>query len=547
MRRFLGLALAEWRLEWRPPGLWAGVALLGAYGVAAAGRAATYLEAAVRIGSWMTIILPLVMSLVWVAAARRSSRYTAAEMADASPCPASWRTAAEMLGGLAVALAAAVLVALASAATFALWPASGPGLRGLPGDLVLIGLLAVPVLPAWAALSRVIGTSLSTSLAYVATVALWLPGIWLPLSVSRYTLTFTPLANAASELTMLAPEVASTLLQHRLVVAGVGTLACLGVILHAGGVRRVGDLPFRMTLSAVTAVLLLAALAALPGALRLTPAATLTGMTERPVVAASSPRWTESWIGDDRAFLSWAHSPWAEETVTTLRAILEEGRPREFTLVAVEAPQAMMTLTDDGGVATVLVPEGVFDAGDMAPRPGLAARHIITRYVQYATEPETCSGAAASAGAGSEYPPVGSGADAVDGIRLVSEWAYVERILGEELARDEIAGWRLWWERLDMRPGDAAGGSPGPGLLPVDGLWYWRGGQPGVSSYTLDVAFAVYEAIGRAADPEALLATCRILAASADLDTLGDPSQVALFFAELYESLGASPVEDDAP
>jgi len=69
----------------------------------------------------------------------------------------------------------------------------------------------------------------------------------------------------------------------------------------------------------------------------------------------------------------------------------------------------------------------------MAPRPGLVARHIITRYVHYATEPGTGSGAAASAGAGSEYPLVGPGADAVDGIRLVTEWAYVGRILGEEL------------------------------------------------------------------------------------------------------------------
>lgn len=216
-----------------------------------------------------------------------------------------------------------------------------------------------------------------------------------------------------------------------------------------------------------------------------------------------------------------------------------------------------MTLTDGGGVATVLLPEGVFDTGDMAPRPGLVARHIITRYVHYATEPETGCGPGASVGAGSGPPLVGPGADVVDGIRLVTEWAYAERILGEELARDEIAGWRLKREQLGMRPADAAGGSPGPRSLSIQDLWYWRGGQPGVSNYTLDVAFAVYEATGPEADPEVLLTTCRLLAGSADLDTLGDPSQVALFFAELYESLGgsspsgssldAAPAEGDAP
>ena len=542
---WLTLPGMEWRLEWRSPGLWAGLALATVYAAGGALRESTYLGLALQAGAWLSSLLPLAMSLVWIGAHNRPANCKTAEMVEASSMPRAIRLAAEMAGGASVAFAVAAIAASLAVLILFLSPLTDQvGRPGLAGDLWLAPLTVAPVIVFWLGASRLLARLLPATIAYVSALVLWAIGLWLRPPASYFTPTYAP--TRGSELTLLGPDGVRLLIAHRLALLGLGLLLGLAACV-TGSKRRVAG----QAAGVLAGVAVFACLLSAPGVVHLAAGPEVAQeaagwLTE----AETSRRWVEIQAPDDgqgtepagTAFLAVAHARWGDEVLKTLAKLAAEaGEPG--TLSVVEAPVDALAVETTGERLLVLAPEAVFRI-DGRSMPGMISRRLITQWVAWIT------GSAAEAGR-TGAPSARAGQMAADGARLYLEWVHGYRCLDAAVIDDEVEAWRDVLRNLRAgRPGAVPGGDGrqgGPGdqtTFPRDGdlLRTWRGGSGASSDTSLSLGLALWDRLGPGPGTTDLVAAYLLWAPSVMTLTTVDPAAAAEEFIEIYgRQLGGKP------
>ncbi len=528
MRREAGVGRVEWLLEWRSPGVWITLIVALAYSIGETLRSSTFLDVASGVGAWLSSLLPLGMSIVWVGAARRDVAYRVHEMVDAAELPVPVRRVGELLGGLAVALAIGAVCVLAAAGLFAVRCLASPELSlACPSDLWLAGLLVAPVLLLWAALSRLLAVHFGSKVAYVGLVLLWAMGVWLRPPNDLLALTYAP--RLVSQLVPLAREALGLLVSHRAVMLVLGMAAGLALLVTRSG-RRPGD-ALRASPWLVVAACGLAGVA-VPGTWSLEAAAP---MPVAPVAAVewvawadASPRWVETSHPSGRALMAPNHARWVPELLAAIDGLtrMEEsaspanGPPPEGQTTVVEVPEPRLTAVYGRGGLTVLLPERVTAVGN-DDRPGIISRRLITAWVFQATEARSSS------------QPVGEGFEveenARDGVRLFLEWVYARHLLPAEAVTGEVLEWRaVLGPRLPASEGTAGGADQ----LDISSLTRWRGGPNAVSTITAELALSLWDEVGTDAPAADLLEAYGRFAEGLTSAEMTDTQRATAFFLE---------------
>jgi len=542
---WLTLPGMEWRLEWRSPGLWAGLALATVYAAGGALRESTYLGLTLQAGAWLSSLLPLAMSLVWIGAHNRPANCKTAEMVEASSMPRATRLAAEMAGGASVAFAVAAIAASLAVLSLFLSPLTDhAGRPGLAGDLWLAPLTVAPVIVFWLGASRLLARLLPARIAYVSALVLWAVGLWLRPPASYFAPIYAP--SRGSELTLLGPEGARLLITHRLVLLGLGLLLGLAACVW-GSKRRAA----RQAAGVLAGLVVFAGLLSAPGVIHLAagpevPQEAVGWLAE----AETSRRWVEILApagGQETepagtAFLAVAHARWGDEVLKTLAKLVEEAGERG-TLSVVEAPVDALAVETTGERLLVLAPEAVFRI-DGRSMPGMISRRLITQWVAWIT------GSAAEAGRTGALSARAGQSDA-DGVRRYLEWVLGYRCLDAAVIDDEVEAWRDVLRSFRAGQSGAVpggdgrqGGSGDQTTFPKEGdlLRTWRGGSGAVSGTSLSLGLALWDRLGPGPETADLVAAYLLWAPSVTTLTTIDPAASAEEFIEIYgQQLGGKP------
>lgn len=539
MRSLMRVATAEWRMEWRSPGAWAATALVGLYAVGGALQATTFLGLALGAGAALAMVLPLGLSLVWIASSYRASTHKAEEMVGSSPLPQPVRLAGETIGGLLVAAAVGAVGLSAAAAAFLVREVAigVTGLPGLAGDLWLVPLIVGPALPFWAALSRIVARYLPPKGAYLCFVLLWAVGLWLRPPASLYTPGYTPVQG--SELTLLGPAGWQFAL-HRAVVLAAGLLLGLGWLWSSEGRMDVTPKGRKAATGArcraagsLVLAGLVAGLLSLPGMATIISASPRTGGPgDWLAVAQASPRWrlADDGPGGGVALLASADVAWGPDLLSGVDDLADLSGvelPADWWLV--EAPTTLITLDSTAGRAVLSVPESLFRFAG-AGYSGIVVRRLTTKWVAWLTGADPGSVAGPFASPRSEV---------LDGVRLYIEWVFTASVLGDPTARAEVAAWR----GLAEPPPGSAAGSPSPGGFPSDAnsILTWRGGRSGWGTDGLSLALCLWSEAGAETEPGDLIEAYTLWSAGLGDPIAATPEELAAGFATVVREVSDGP------